>query len=313
MVSIFRKSLLGLSFTFASCFCVQALTVSECVSKLHEVVQLCDAKSINNIKILSFKQNSASFTEEELIELCDQMLLYRKDLGDKTKDIDLVKNELISYLKSFVASGMDIAIDPNFAFIYDEQNPNFTVTFKNPAGEVRTIKYTLKVWSIGLKFEFVIKLDGIFILGSDFNYYDSIGKEYELGSGIDLGYYPKLLESEAKWHAARDGRMKSAEAWVRFAMKLSGMPEDQADSISFDVLPEPYKSKTKKRIDKAGERQKEKWHFGICCTCCKIKETDSVLAIVGLGVGWGGSLVTGTGIEASYVFGGKMTPVQETA
>ena len=70
----------------------------------------------------------------------------------------------------------------------------------------------LRVQSIGLKFELAIKINGIMILGSDFNYYDSANKEYELGSGFDIGWYPDLLESEEKWRTEQPKRV--AADWL---------------------------------------------------------------------------------------------------
>ena len=286
MVSIFKKSLLVLGLASASFSLVSARTISECKTQLKEMAQVLLEERVYNPRLASFVKESAVATEEELIEFCDQLLLYQKDLGSKANDVENIKNELISYLRSFVASGMDVGeVDINFAFIYDEQDPDFTVIFKNPAGEVRTRKYALKIWSIGAKFEIAIKVEGIAILGSDFNYYDSIGKEYNLGSGIDFGLYPKFDESESRLNARRN--------WLRG----KGIPENH-----------PF-------FGRFYNRQKVKlgigdFALGICFVTSKISGTASTLVITGIEFGAGGSF-TGTGLELSYVFGGKMTPAKE--
>ncbi|MFA6535557.1 MAG: hypothetical protein WCS92_04835 [Candidatus Babeliales bacterium] len=286
MVSIFKKSLLALGFAFASFAIVSARTVSECRTQLKEIAQSLVEQNVYNPKIASFARESVILQEEEIIEFCDQLLLYQKDLGSKANGVENIKNELISYLRSFVASGMDVGeIDPNFAFIYDEQNPNFIVTFKNAAGEAKTRKYALKIWSIGAKFEFAIRVEGIAILGSDFNYYDSIGKEYNLGSGIDFGLYPKFDESDISLNERRN--------WLR----CHGIPKNH-----------PF-------LGRFYNRQKVKlgigsWGFGICFMTSKITGTASNLVIAGIAFGLGGSF-TDTGLELSYVYGGKMTPIKE--
>jgi hypothetical protein len=186
MICVFKKSLLALGFVFASFAFVSARTVSEWKTQLKEIAQVLLDKNVCDAKIASFASKNTNFKEEELIDLCEQLLFYQKDLGLRAKDVANIQDELISYLRSFVSSGIDLVeIDPNFALIFDEQNPDFTVTFLNPAGEFKTRKYALKVWSVGFKIEVAIKIDAIAIIGGGFNYYDT-NKILKLGSGIDL-------------------------------------------------------------------------------------------------------------------------------
>jgi hypothetical protein len=300
MISMFKKSLLALGFVFTSFILISAQTVSECkpqskeiariVSEskiqLKEIAQGLVANNIQNPKINSFIQASSDLSEEDLIDMCDQILFYRKELASKASAIENIKGELIGYLKSFVASGIDILeFDPNFAFIYNVQNPDFTVTFKNPVGEIRTRKYALNVKSIGLKFELVVKIDAIKILGSGFNYYDSMNKEYELGSGFDMGWYPYKSLSAAE----KVANVASYEASLRDA----GVP-----------LYTPIAQWGLRRVQKGRKR-----FIGACLTFAKIKDTGCMLMIGAIAFGLGGSLITGTGIEGSIVTGGKMTPI----
>ncbi len=290
MVCLLKKGLLVLGFASASFVFMSARTVSECKTQLKEIAQDLMDKNVDNPKIFSLDRSvvkeGAILVEEELIGFCNQILLYREDLGSKASDVENIKNELISYLRSFIASGIDLGeLDFNFAFIYNAQNPDFTIKFKNPAGEVKTRKYALTVRSIGFKFELVIKINGIMIIGSDFNYYDSANKEYDLGAGLDVGWYPNFLEYEAKSLTNALAEHASALVWY-------------SDDDSKD------KPKTK-------ECQKERGFIGICLTSAKIKETNSVLVICGIAFGFGGYGPNFTkGAEAAYVFGGKMTPIK---
>jgi hypothetical protein len=292
--SMLKKSLISVCFVFTSFVLMSARTVSECKTQLKDIAQSLVDNNVQNSKINSFILASSNLSEEDLIDMCDQIFIYRKELGSKTSEVAAIKEELISYLRSFVASGMDVGeVDPNFAFIYNVQNPNFTVTFKNTAGEIRTRKYALNVKSIGLKFELVIKIDAIKILGSGFNYYDSMNKEYELGTGVDVGYYPNLLESEATTRAKAYEREAEARNYLEF----------------FDVL-QQHPVYYNRVLEAARAPRKEKWHIGACLTFAKIKGTTCILMIGGVAFGLGGSL-TGTGIEGSFVIGGKMTPIAE--
>jgi hypothetical protein len=276
---MFKKSLLAICFIFTSFILVQARTVSECKTELKEIAQSLVDNNIQNPKISLFIQTSSDLSEEDLIDMCDQILLYRKDISSKAGNVETIKNELIDYLRNFVASEMDIPeVDLNFAFFVNEQNPDFTVIFKNPAGEIRTRKYALKIKSVGLKFELVIKIDAIKILGSGFNYYDSMNKEYELGFGFDMGYYPDFYGTCAYTNN----------------INIAIAAQDFLPTISLFV--------------------KGKWRakslVGACLTFAKIKETNCLLMIGGIAFGLGGSF-TWTGIEGALVTGGKMTPIAE--
>ena len=118
-----------------------------------------------------------------------------------------------------------------------------------------------------------------------------------MGSGFDIGWYPDLLESEEKWRTERPKRVGAGLAALDNGMRLFAGRD-------------PLQSEIDKVTEAYGQRLKGKWYIGVCLTFAKIKETKSVLVISGIACGLGGSC-TGTGIEASYVFGGKMTPVKE--
>lgn len=96
------------------------------------------------------------------------------------------KEALSTALRDFRVTGVAFCVDPNFAFIYDNQNPDFVVTFKNSKNEIKTRRYQADITSWGLKFEFDIKLNLVMFVNTDINFEDS-NKELQLGTGIDLG------------------------------------------------------------------------------------------------------------------------------
>jgi len=102
------------------------------------------------------------------------------------------QNELLSHIetlniaKQFKAIAASGGWDPNIAFIFDNQNPDITYTYRNDKGEIKTKKYRASINSIGLKAELEFKYNIVFVTGeTNFNFHDS-NKVIELGSGIDI-------------------------------------------------------------------------------------------------------------------------------
>ena len=96
------------------------------------------------------------------------------------------KETLSTALRDFRVTGVAFCVDPNFAFIYNNQNPNFVITFKNSKDEIKTRHYQANIKSWGLKIEFTAKLNLIMFVDTDLNFENS-NKELQLGTGIDLG------------------------------------------------------------------------------------------------------------------------------
>lgn len=117
---------------------------------------------------------------------CDQSLTkdiiatVHQSLNDqKTKD------EVSKALRDYRVTGTAFCIDPNFAFLYDNQNPSMVMTFVNSKGEIKTRAYRASINSIGLKFEAAVKLNLVMFVNTNLNFEDST-KELYLGTGIDL-------------------------------------------------------------------------------------------------------------------------------
>ena len=134
-------------------------------------------------------RNIHSFSDIELLALIQTISSHHNttDLNpENALQIIHAENTLISLLRKFKVSGYSFCIDPNFAFIWDNQNPQFNVFYKNDNGDIKQRSYQASINSIGFKFEFAIKLNLIFFLNTDFNFYDS-NKVIEFDYGIDLG------------------------------------------------------------------------------------------------------------------------------
>jgi len=87
-------------------------------------------------------------------------------------------------LSEYKITGFATTFDPNFAFFFDCQDPEFDVIYKNNKGDIKTRKYKAEINSIGLKFELAVKLDLIFFVDTDLNFYNS-NEKIELSMGID--------------------------------------------------------------------------------------------------------------------------------
>jgi hypothetical protein len=131
-------------------------------------------------------------SDEALTELVSSVLKLARpkpaDSQEATEHYKALKTAeglLIKRLKSYRITGFSLSIDPNGAFIWDNQNPAFTVAYCNAKGETKSRTYQASIDSIGLKFEFAVKLDLIFFTGTDADFY-STNKVIELGTGIEV-------------------------------------------------------------------------------------------------------------------------------
>lgn len=124
--------------------------------------------------------------EEDLLVLCESLMPYLSRLNEKqTHNLLNIKNEIIAYLRSFKVTSCAFEIDPNIAFILDHQTPTFTAHYENGKGQSKHRKYDAKIWSIGFKAEFAIRVEIIAVMSNSFNYYDS-NKEIRLDKGVEF-------------------------------------------------------------------------------------------------------------------------------
>jgi hypothetical protein len=131
--------------------------------------------------------NIYSFTDQELLTLI-KIILQDHITHISPNNIEKLmkaQSTIIEALRKYKVSGYSFCIDPNVAFIWDNQNPLLKVYYKNDSGQIKQRRYQASINSIGLKFELAIKFNFIFFVNTDFNFYDS-DKVIEFDSGIDL-------------------------------------------------------------------------------------------------------------------------------
>jgi hypothetical protein len=130
-------------------------------------------------KILVFIFAGISSINAATVEQSYEPSFISSSLDQQTKDAISKK------LRDYRVTGVSCCIDPNLALIYDNQNPQFVMSFQNSKGEIKTRAYQANITSVGLKVECSIKIDFIMFVNTDLNFEDS-SKELELGMGIDI-------------------------------------------------------------------------------------------------------------------------------
>ena len=132
--------------------------------------------------VLKADNTPNTFTEDEILDSIKQKMNVVKPVNKQNEN---KLKTIAKKLKDYKVTGFSFCIDPNFAFIYDSQNPTFEVKYKNEKGEIKKRKYESYIQSIGLKLEFTFKFNLIFFLGTDLDFYNT-NKEIDLGYGIDI-------------------------------------------------------------------------------------------------------------------------------
>ncbi|QQR49443.1 hypothetical protein IPF37_01180 [bacterium] len=136
--------------------------------------------------IFTSMPNAPYFQEEELIALMGKEGIFKfvPNTDKNLQKLRSLQQSLITTLRDYKVTGYSFAVDPNFAFFIETQNPEFTVQYKDQTGNIKTRNYRAKINTIGLKLELSLKLDLIFFVNTDMNFFDS-NKEIKFGNGID--------------------------------------------------------------------------------------------------------------------------------
>jgi|WetSurMetagenome_2_1015567.scaffolds.fasta_scaffold35325_4 hypothetical protein len=132
-------------------------------------------------------QDPSRLTEEELINIISITLSVSYPAEKRLDVIALqqAKDALIQSLRSYTVTGFSFAIDPDLAFIVETQNPDIKVIYRDFNGNAKHRLYRARIHTVGFKLEASIKIDLIFIVNTDFNFYDT-NKTINLGTGIDM-------------------------------------------------------------------------------------------------------------------------------
>jgi hypothetical protein len=132
--------------------------------------------------------NARTFSEKELLGAMDTILKikYTNVLDtDEVAQLKLFKKDLVKSLKGYDISGFSFCVCPNKGFIKDTQYPEFSVVFKNNAGDVKTKNFQGEFVGYGLKIQLAFKFDFIFFVGTDVNFFDA-QEPIELGGGFEF-------------------------------------------------------------------------------------------------------------------------------
>ena len=132
--------------------------------------------------LVDLKQNLAALTKQDVTAVTNDILaLYGTSLTEQQlRDYIQMQTNIIERLRNFKVTGLGvsaIAIDPNIAFIYNNQNPVISVYFKNQAGELKKRAYQTSIKSVGFKFECAINLQLFFFINTDL---DFVGADKEI-------------------------------------------------------------------------------------------------------------------------------------
>lgn len=181
VISAAHKPLLGAPYSFSD-FSDKSKTVENIADTLENITSQYPQTSI----ALDGKE-VYEFTEEEMLGVVKNMISkYSSQIpSDVMSQLTSGHTSLIKCLRNYRVSGISFGIDPNFAFIVDQQNPVIEVCYKNQFGDIKHRIYQAYINSFGFKFECAIKLNLMFFTDANFNFYES-NKDITIGSGFDL-------------------------------------------------------------------------------------------------------------------------------
>ena len=145
-------------------------------------------------KLSSLLEEINESKPEELegkLEKAITTLLAIKIKPEQRAQLEQIQAMLVKKLQNFKVSGASFAADFNGGFIVDTQDPRFTVTYKDAAGNTKTRTYQADISLVGLNIELALRLNLIFFVGTDFNFHES-NKVIELGKGIQVSPFSVL-------------------------------------------------------------------------------------------------------------------------
>jgi len=188
MVNNLKKYFLILLFLFSNFVFAGAFDIQSKINIVVDCANSVKAIVLDDSKIDEFISRSYSDLDEEyVLDICEYILKKHPQclaLSQKNA-LSSLRAAIVTYLKGFIVVSYDIDIDPNVAFLIDHQTPHMVVHYRNHEGLGKKRKYAIKVWSVGLKIEFAIRIELIKITSSLFNYYDT-NKIIKLGKGIEV-------------------------------------------------------------------------------------------------------------------------------
>ena len=282
--SFYKKISFFLVFTVL-CGCglfAKEYNKSDVVATVNEMISKSSVPTPADLRIRLNNANSSdvnSFSEKELEELVGATLAFVAPQGNYHEDDKRVLREmqssLAAQLKDYKVTGVSYAVDPNWAFFVETQNPELNVAYKDSKGNVKTRKYKAQIKTAGLKIELAVKFDLILFVGTDMDFYNS-DKEIVLGTGVDSNILTSVMRAAV---FARENKA-NLEALRNCNGNLSSM-----QWTSSPLWKKPFN-----------------W-LGLGITYVPFKNLSGGMLIFGMPVGW-------TGFSFSLVRGGTLTPIE---
>ncbi len=174
----------------------QSDTVQEqALSLVEKIANNAEVPSASLLKhIEAARKAESDLSAEKLVQLVNatMKICIKTITNDEQKALNKIKTQLVRELQNFKVTGYSFCVDPNGAFFLDNQDPRFTVTYKDNDGNVKTRTYQADINLIGLSVELSIRCRWMFFTGTDFNFYDS-NKVIELDTGIECRFFPAPL------------------------------------------------------------------------------------------------------------------------
>ena len=144
-------------------------------------------------QIKSAKNNPQKISDEALEKLIEDFFtlipapsVENNEQSAHYNDLAQSQESLITLLKSYRVSGFSWSINPNFALIINKQDPTFTVTYRNPKGEIKNRTYQAAIDLVGINAEISCRFSLIFFTNTDANFYNT-NKPIKLGRGLEIG------------------------------------------------------------------------------------------------------------------------------
>jgi hypothetical protein len=174
------------------------------LKKIFLNIKKSNTEPILNEEIQTLTEKS-TFTEEELLSLCNTAIKKLDTLNDNVANENYVQLEtitkvLIQQLKDFKISGVGFAAHVSAGFFGSSQNFDVNFAFKNSLGDTFGKEFNLKYYSFGWQNELIYRFDTIFVINTDISRYEALNP-IKLGKGFCAGWrlpYASFQEDEVR-------------------------------------------------------------------------------------------------------------------
>lgn len=142
-----------------------------------------------------------TFTGEELIALCEQVIKKIKPFGSEVTDsqtylqLEAFLQIMIRELSEYKISGVGFSMHPSYALLYGVSDFETSLLFKNQAGEMYNEKFNIQYQSVGWQNEIIFRFDVIFAVNSTLNI-ENTRQPQIFGAGFTGGWRLPVMAAE---------------------------------------------------------------------------------------------------------------------